>query len=121
MLNKIKIIQVAGTPSNREVAGIEYDSRKVVEGSVFVAIKGFNTDGHLFIQDALNKKAIAVVLENYEAVPDSFVDHFNAVKILVNNSREALAELSNIYYDEPYKKMRLIGITGTNGKTTTSY
>ena len=121
LLNKIKIIQVAGTPSNHEVLGIEYDSRKVVEGSVFVAIKGYNTDGHLFIQDALNKKAIAVVLENNEAVPDTLVSHFNAVKILVSNSREALAELSNTYFDEPFKKMRLIGITGTNGKTTTSF
>ena len=121
LLNKIRIIQVAGTPPNREVAGIEYDSRKVVEGSVFVAIKGFNTDGHLFIQDVLNKKAIAIVLENNEAIPDSLVNHFNAVKILVTNSREALAELSNVYFDEPSKKMRLIGVTGTNGKTTTSF
>jgi UDP-N-acetylmuramoyl-L-alanyl-D-glutamate--2,6-diaminopimelate ligase len=121
LLNKIKTIQVAGTPSNREVAGIEYDSRKVVEGSVFVAIKGFNTDGHIFIQDALNNKAIAIVLEKNEAVPDSLVRHFNAAKILVNNSREALAELSNSFYSEPSEKMRLIGVTGTNGKTTTAF
>ena len=121
LLNKIKIIQVAGTPPNREVSGIEYDSREVVEGSVFVAIKGFNTDGHLFIQDALNKKAIAIVLENNEAISDHLVHHSNAVKILVSNSREALAELSNSFYGEPSKKMRLIGITGTNGKTTTAF
>ena len=121
LLNKIQTIQVAGTPSNREVAGIEYDSRKVVEGSVFVAIRGFNTDGHLFIQDALNKKAIAIVLENNEAAPDFLIHHFNAVKILVKNSRGALAELSNLFYGEPSKKMRLIGVTGTNGKTTTAF
>lgn len=121
LLNKIRIIQVVGTSVNRVVSGIEYDSRKVVEGSVFVAIKGFNTDGHLFIHDALNKKAIAIVLENNEAVPDSLVNHFNAVKILVTNSRQALAELSNAFFEEPSKKMRLIGVTGTNGKTTTSF
>ena len=121
LLNKMKIIQVSGTPLNREVSSIEYDSRKVVENSIFVAIKGFNTDGHLFIQDALNKKAIAIVLENNEAIPDSLVLHSKAVKILVNNAREALAELSNAFYGEPSKKMRLIGITGTNGKTTTAF
>ena len=81
LLNKIKAIQVIGSPSAREVTGIEYDSRKVVDGSVFVAIKGFNTDGHLFIQDALNKKAIAIVLENHDAIPDFLVNQFNAIKI----------------------------------------
>lgn len=121
LLNKIKAVQVIGTPPAREISGIEYDSRKVVDGSVFVAIKGFNTDGHLFIQDALNKKAVAVVVENSEAIPDSFVSHFKAVKIIVNDSRQALAELSNAFFNEPSKKLRLIGITGTNGKTTTSY
>jgi UDP-N-acetylmuramoyl-L-alanyl-D-glutamate--2,6-diaminopimelate ligase len=121
LINKTKAVQVVGNPLAREVSGVEYDSRKVVDGSIFVAIKGFNTDGHLFIQDALNKKAVAVVVENSEAIPDSFVNHFNAVKIIANDSRQTLAELSNAFYDEPSKKLRLIGITGTNGKTTTSY
>ena len=121
LLNKIKVIQVVGNPPAREVYGVEYDSRKVVNGSIFVAIKGFNTDGHLYIQDALNKKAVAIVLENNDSIPDSLVNHFNAVKILVNDGRQALAELSNAFYDEPSKKLRLIGLTGTNGKTTTSY
>lgn len=121
LLNKTNVVQVAGNPPAREVSGVEYDSRKVVDGSIFIAIKGFNTDGHLFIQDALNKKAAAVVVENSESIPDSLVSHFNAVKIIVNDSRQTLAELSNAFYDEPSKKLRLIGITGTNGKTTTSY
>ena len=121
LLDKIQTIQVAGTPPYREVSGIEYDSRNVAEGSVFVAIKGYNTDGHMFIQDALNRKAIAVVLENYDAVPDSLVTHSNAIKILVSDSRKALAELSNLYYGEPSKKVRLVGITGTNGKTTAAF
>jgi UDP-N-acetylmuramoyl-L-alanyl-D-glutamate--2,6-diaminopimelate ligase len=121
LLNKIKVIQVVGNPPAREVSGVEYDSRKVVEGSVFVAMKGFNTDGHLYIQDALNKKAAAIVVENHESIPDSLVSHFTAVKIFVNDSRQALADISNAFFDEPSKKLRLIGITGTNGKTTTSY
>ena len=121
LLNKIKVVQVIGTPSSLEVSGIEYDSRNIVNGSVFVAIKGFNTDGHLFIQDALNKEAIAIVVENTESVPDSLITHHNAIKIVVNDSRAVLAELSKAYYDNPSKKLRLIGITGTNGKTTSTY
>lgn len=121
LLNKVKAVQVMGMPPYREVTGVEYDSRKVVDGSVFVAIKGFNTDGHLFVQDALNKKAVAIVVENSDAVPDSLVNHYKAIKIIVNDSRQALAEISNSFYNEPSKKIRLIGITGTNGKTTTSY
>lgn len=121
LLNKTKAVQVIGTPSGREVTGVEYDSRKVVDGSIFVAIKGYNTDGHLFIQDALNNKAVAVVVERMDSVPDSLVSHFKALKILVNDCRQALAEISTTFFDEPSKKIRIIGITGTNGKTTTSY
>jgi len=121
LLNNVKAVQVVGNPHLREVTGVEYDSRKVVAGSVFVAIKGFNTDGHLFIQDALDKKAIAIVLEKNDAIPDSLITHYSAVKIIVKDSRQALAEISNKFFDEPSKKLRLIGITGTNGKTTTSY
>lgn len=121
LLNKITSVQVVGTPPYREVSGVEYDSRKVVDGSVFVAIKGFKTNGHLFLQDALNNKAVAVVVENYDAIPDSLVSHFKAVKIIVKDSRQALAEISKAIFNNPSKKLRLIGITGTNGKTTTSY
>jgi len=121
LLNKINVLQVGGAPAVREVSGIEYDSRKIKEGFVFVAIKGYKTDGHLFIQDALNNKAIAVVVEDNNAVPDSLVNHHNSLKIVVKDSRRALAELSNAFYKEPSKKLRLVGITGTNGKTTTSY
>jgi len=121
LINKVKTLQVSGTPREGEVSGIEYDSRKVMDRSVFVAIKGFNTDGHKFIQDALNRNASAVVLEDSNAVPDSLVDHSGAVKIIVEDSREALAELSNAFYNEPSNKINLIGVTGTNGKTTTTY
>ncbi len=122
IINKMEVIQLTGgNPANREIIGVEYDSRKVLEDSVFVAIKGFNTDGHLFIQDALNQKAAAVVVEDNDSVPDSLISNFNAVKILVADSRKTLAEISNIFYDHPSKKLKLIGITGTNGKTTTAY
>jgi UDP-N-acetylmuramoyl-L-alanyl-D-glutamate--2,6-diaminopimelate ligase len=121
LINSVKAIQVTGAPFSGEVTGIEYDSRKIVKGSVFVAIKGFKTDGHAFIQDALNKKASAVVLEDNNAVPEQLITHSGTVKILVEDSRKALAELSNVFYDEPSKKLKLVGITGTNGKTTTAF
>ena len=121
LLNSVHAIQVVGEVQRKDVAGIFYDSRKVLKNSIFVAIKGYNNDGHKFILDALNKGAIAVVLEDKNAVPDEMFIHESKAKIFVHNSRKALAELSNYLFKEPSKKLKLIGITGTNGKTTTSY
>jgi len=121
LINNVKAIQVIGDIQRKDISGIFYDSRKVITNSVFVAMKGFNSDGHNYILDAINKGAIAVVLENNESVPDEIFIHDKVAKILVNNSRVALAELSNDFFKQPSKKLKLIGITGTNGKTTTSY
>jgi len=121
ILNRIQVIQLVGSPSEKQISGVEYNSRNVMQGSVFIAIKGFKTNGHQFIQEALNKNAAAVVVEDNDAIPDSIITGSNAVKILVSDTRKALAEISNIFYGEPSKKINLIGITGTNGKTTTAY
>ncbi len=121
LINGLHVIQVAGNVQQKDVAGIYYDSRKVIKSSVFVAIKGFNVDGHRYIVDAINKGAIAVVIENNNAVPDEIFVHSGAAKILVQNSRIALAELSKQFYKDISNKIKLIGITGTKGKTTTSY
>jgi UDP-N-acetylmuramoyl-L-alanyl-D-glutamate--2,6-diaminopimelate ligase len=121
ILNRIQVIQLVGNPSEKQISGVEYNSRNVMQGYVFVAIKGFNTNGHQFIQEALNKNAAAVVVEDDDSFPDSIITDSNAVKILVSDTRKALAEISNIFYGEPSKKINLIGITGTNGKTTTAY
>ncbi len=121
LINSVHVIQVVGNVQRKDVTGIFYDSRKVVKGSVFVAVKGFNVDGHRFITDALNKGAIAVVLEDNEAVPDELFLHTEAAKILVKDSRQALAELSKGFYKNISEKIKLIGITGTKGKTTTSF
>jgi len=120
LLNSVKAIQVTGEVQRQDVSGIYYDSRRVVKNSVFVAIKGFATDGHRFILDAINKGAIAVVMED-NCVPEDIFIHGKTAKILVKNSRIALAELSNAFYKSPSSKLTLIGITGTNGKTTTTY
>ncbi len=121
LLNSITVIQVAGNVRDDEVISIEYDSRQVKKDSLFVAIKGFKVDGHKFIPDALNNGAIGIVLENDEAVPEQLFTHSDAAKILVKDSRAALAQLSHAFYGTPSDKINLIGITGTNGKTTTTY
>ena len=100
---------------NKEINAIAYDSREVVENSVFVAISGFAVDGHEFIQEAINRGASTIILEKDIPVKAD-------VTILkVNNSREALARIAANFYQNPTEQLNLIGITGTNGKTSTTY
>jgi UDP-N-acetylmuramoyl-L-alanyl-D-glutamate--2,6-diaminopimelate ligase len=121
LINKINISQIIGEVQRQDVTGIFYDSRKVKSGSVFVAIKGFKSDGHKFILDAINNGAIAVILEDNNSVPDEIFIHNRKAKMLVRDTRIALAQASNYFFKEPSNKLKLIGITGTNGKTTTTY
>ena len=104
-----------------EIGGLQYDSRKIQQGDMFIAIKGVSTDGHNHIGDAVSSGARAVVMENDAQLPDSFFMHAGVVKIVVGNSRRALAVMSANYFGHPAKQLRLIGVTGTNGKTTTTY
>ena len=121
LLNNINAIQVTGEFQRKDVEYIVYDSRKVEKNSIFVAIKGYKTDGHNFILDAINNGAIAVVLEDDEKIPDALFTSNEVLKILVADSRVALAELSKTFWNSPSDNLNLIGITGTNGKTTTAY
>ena len=105
--------QVSGDIS-REINNIVYDSRKVTAGSLFVAIRGIKTDGHKYIKSAIEKGAVALVVEDE-------IESINIPVIRVSNSRKALAKLAAHYYGYPAKKLKVIGITGTNGKTTTTY
>ena len=93
-----------------------YDSRKVQPGDLFVCITGFQTDGHRYIPMALEKGAAALLVEHaVEDVPE------NIMVIQTENNRQALAALSANFYDHPTQKMRVTGVTGTNGKTTITY
>ena len=121
LLNSVNVVQVLGEVQRQDVGSVEYDSRKVKKNSVFVAIKGFSTDGHNFVLDAINNGAIAAVIENDKAVPDEIFIHNKAAKILVNNSRIALSELSKGFYKDTSSRLKNIAITGTNGKTTTAF
>ncbi len=104
-----------------EVAGIQYDSRKVRRGDVFVAIKGAATDGHKFIDRAIEGGAKVVVLEDDAVFPDYYFMHAGVIKIVVGSSRKALAVMSANFFDNPSRKLKLIGVTGTNGKTSTTH
>ncbi len=121
LLNSVKAIQVVGEIQRKDVSAIVHDSRKVIKNCVYVAIKGLKYDGHNFILDAINNGAIAVILEDNQAVPDQIFYHAKTAKILVKSSRVALAEISAAFYGKPAEKLKLIGVTGTNGKTTTTY
>ncbi len=96
-----------------DVTGIAYDSRNVTEGNVFVCIKGFETDGHKYAQMAEKNGAAVIVAEDKVDV--------NIPVWYVDNSRIAIAEAACRYYDHPSEKFKLIGVTGTNGKTTITY
>lgn len=100
-------------PQDISVKDICYDSRKVKPGSLFVCVTGFVTDGHQYARDAAEKGACALICE-HEVQADIPV-------LLVDNSRKALAYLADRFYDHPSGKFKLIGVTGTNGKTTVTY
>lgn len=104
-----------------EIAAIHYDSRQIGRGDVFVAIKGATTDGHRYINAAVTKGAKVVVVEDDTALPDSFFMHTGVVKIVVPDTRKALAQMAANYFSHPARKLKLIGVTGTNGKTSTTY
>ena len=107
--------------SAAEIDAICSDSRKVTRGSLFVAVKGFAFDGHEYISRAIGKGARAIVYENQEAVDfqTSAISLEGIALIKVESSRHALAIIAANFYDNPSEKLTLVGITGTNGKTTT--
>ena len=99
-----------------EINKINYDSRKVENGDLFVCIKGFASDGHKFVDSAIKNGAKVIVCEE-----DINVSNEDITVIKFNDTRKALATLGARYYDNPCEKLNIIGITGTNGKTTTAF
>jgi UDP-N-acetylmuramoyl-L-alanyl-D-glutamate--2,6-diaminopimelate ligase len=109
----VKVQNPTGVSSDPEIHGLAYDSRQLKRGELFVCIRGEKTDGHLYIPQAVEKGAAALVTEEHVEVDIPY--------ILVENAREAAGLLADAFYDHPTQKLRLIGVTGTNGKTTTTY
>ncbi|QUH26774.1 UDP-N-acetylmuramoyl-L-alanyl-D-glutamate--2,6-diaminopimelate ligase [Serpentinicella alkaliphila] len=99
-----------------QIDSITYDSSRAKENSLFICIEGFNTDGHKYIENAISKGAIAIVVSKEIDIANEKV-----TIIKVKNTRKVLAEIANVFYDFPTKKLDLIGVTGTNGKTSTTY
>ncbi len=114
LLSGLKGYQVLGD-DRRPVAGVAYHSREVVPGGIFVALKGHRTDGHLFLAASLEEGAQVIVTEQETAAPPG------VTVVQVPQARLALAHLSAAFYGHPSRELILVGITGTNGKTSTTY
>ncbi len=103
--------------SDQQIHGLFNDARRVVPGSVFIAIRGNTVDGHSFIPDAISKGAIALVVEDRQAVPANF----SGLVVEVPNTRETLDVLASALQNEPGQDLFCVGVTGTNGKTSITY
>ncbi len=95
---------------------IEYDSRKIKRGGIFAALEGFSVDGHEFIDVAIEKGAAMVIVSK-----DVEIKYPEVTYIKVENLRNKLGIIASNFYDWPQRKMKIVGVTGTNGKTTTTY
>ena len=115
LLNGVKY-EVKGGSLEREINHLQYDSRKIIDGDMFVCLKGFEVDGHKYAQKAIELGAKVIVCEN-----DIEIKGDDVTVIKVKEGRKALATMAANYYGHPSKKLKLIGVTGTNGKTTTVY
>ena len=114
LIKEIEVLRTVGDTS-KEVTDIQFDSRRVGEGCLFVAQVGTAADGHAYIESCVAQGAVAVVLEKEEYIKDDGVCY-----ILVKNSDEALGKMAHCWYGKPSQQLKLVGVTGTNGKTTTA-
>ena len=117
---------ITGTIPEKQIASVEFDSRKVIPGSIFVAVKGFNSDGHSFIKQALSQGA-SMIVTDADDCPYSdeelkaMAEETGACIVSVKDTRRECAKLARSFYDCPESKLKMIGITGTKGKTTVSF
>ncbi|GAB3048830.1 Mur ligase family protein [Virgibacillus ainsalahensis] len=111
-----QFVELADNPNiyDIDVKGVSYHSQKVSEGDLFVCVRGYKTDGHKYLADAAKRGAEVAVVEEFQ-------DHIDIPQFRVENGRIALARLGAAFYGNPSDKLKMIGITATNGKTTTSY
>lgn len=114
LVNRIPVLEIHGD-NNREVTELVIDSRKVTENSLYIAMRGTVVDGHSFIASAIEKGAAAIVCEEF---PETLVE--NVTYVQVKDSSKALGHLASNFYGNPSQKLKLIGVTGTNGKTSVS-
>ncbi len=113
ILYKTSLVEVAGT-TDYAIADITFDSRNIKQGSLFIAVRGTQVDGHQFIEQAVAKGAIAIVCEEFPATLSK-----EATYVKVKDSSIALGIIAQNFFDEPSAKLKIVAVTGTNGKTTT--
>lgn len=114
LLKRIPVLEIHGDDT-REISELVFDSRKITEGSLYVAVRGTVADGHSYIASSVEKGAKAVVCEELPETLDE-----NVTYIKVKDSSKALGHLASNFYGNPSQKLKLIGVTGTNGKTSVS-
>ena len=119
LIHALDVLEVVGT-DDVKIAGIQSDSRKVEDGFLFVAVRGTAVDGHAYIDGAIAKGAVAVVCEEIPSLSEENGNPSgrNVIFIRVKDSADALGKLVSTWYDNPSDKLTLVGVTGTNGKTT---
>ena len=114
LLGAVRAIEIEDS-LNPTISGLTYDSRTVEKGSCFFAVRGTQSDGHNYIASAVERGAVAVVCEAMPEVKSEGVSY-----IIVEDSNRAMAAMAAAYYDHPSQELHLVGVTGTNGKTTTA-
>ncbi|WP_165040941.1 UDP-N-acetylmuramoyl-L-alanyl-D-glutamate--2,6-diaminopimelate ligase [Dysgonomonas sp. ZJ709] len=114
LLKNIDVTDIKGD-SNAQVTGISTDSRKASENSIFIALKGVQVDGHQYIENAISLGATIII---YEEDIETFKPNITYVK--VKDSADATGRIATLWYGDPSSKLKLVGVTGTNGKTTTA-
>jgi UDP-N-acetylmuramoyl-L-alanyl-D-glutamate--2,6-diaminopimelate ligase len=119
VLREIETIESAEAAA--DIRGVQYDSRRVGPGDLFVAMRGGSSDGNRFIESALSKGAAAVVTDSADAYEKLRLEHCDIAAALVEHGRRALAEASSAVFGHPQQHLALTGVTGTNGKTTTAF
>ena len=112
LLHKVDVLDIIGD-TNITISNIQLDSRKISNGEMFIALAGTQKSGDEFITSAIKNGAKAIVCHN---IPSNYSE--NVTYILVNDSNDALSIISNNFYDFPSKKLEIVGVTGTNGKTS---
>ena len=114
LLDNVRALEIENS-ANPVVGSLTYDSRAVEQGACFFAVRGTQSDGHRYIASAIERGAVAIICEE---IPESRVEGVSYVK--VEDSNVAMAHIAAAYYDHPSRELRLVGVTGTNGKTTTA-
>ncbi|MCD5390618.1 UDP-N-acetylmuramoyl-L-alanyl-D-glutamate--2,6-diaminopimelate ligase [candidate division NPL-UPA2 bacterium] len=114
LLKGLEVISVQGN-KEQKISAVAYDSKKVEKGSLFACLRGYRLDGHTFISEAIERGATALLTEGGR------MDRRDIAYVVVPDTRLALARISDNFYEHPSGRIKVIGVTGTNGKTTTTY